>query len=205
MYFVTGRLADSMPQEKLRQWNEERETWLLVHGLASTAQLATLPEQKQREFHSRFTRQWHDWLDAGYGECLLRRSEIRQLFLNRLHGHEEADGELDAWVAMPNHFHAAVTPAAATLGELVKQWKGGSAFDINQALQRRGALWQTEPYDHIVRSAAQWRHYRRYIAENPIKAKLREGEYAVGLGKVVWASAQSLLKHFQKEEEAAAE
>ena len=201
MYFVTGRLADSMPQEKLRQWKDERETWLRVHGLATAEQLDTLPKRAQHEFHARFTRQWHDWLNAGYGACVLRTPEIRELFLHRLGEHEGARHELDAWAALPNHFHALVTPTSATLGEVVQIWKGGSAFDINQALRRTGTLWQAEPYDHIVRSAAQWRHYRRYIAENPIKAKLHEGEYSVGVGKVVWASAQSLLEHFKEEAE----
>jgi hypothetical protein len=201
MYFVTGRLADSMPREKLRQWKDERETWLRVHGLAAAAQLDRLPSKKQHEFHARFTRQWHDWLDAGYGDCVLRTPETRRLFLHRLGEHDGVGYELDAWAAMPNHFHALVTPTSTRLGEIVRHWKGGSAFDINQALRRTGTLWQAEPYDHIVRSAAQWRHFQRYAAENPIKAKLHEGEYAVGIGKIVWASAQSLLKHLKEEAE----
>jgi REP-associated tyrosine transposase len=205
MYFVTSRLADSMPQDKLRHWKDERQTWLRVHGLATVAPLDTLPEKKQHEFHARFTGRWHDWLDAGYGECVLRTPEIRRLFLQRLGEHDSARHELDAWTTMPNHFHALVTPTSATLGEVVRHWKGGSAFAINRALRRTGTLWQAEPYDHIVRSAAQWRHYQRYIVENPIKAKLREGEHSVGIGKVVWASAQNLLEHFKEEAERDAE
>lgn len=77
---------------------------------------------------------------------------------------------------MPNHLHALVEPAKHnTLGEIIRHCKGGGVHDINQALHRTGPLWQREPFDHIVRSEAQLQHFRRYIAENPQAAGLREG------------------------------
>jgi hypothetical protein len=72
------------------------------------------------------------------------------------------------------------------LGEIIRHWKGGSAHDINRLLQRRGALWQREPFDHIVRSEAQLERFRSCIAENPTKARLRSG-YVVGHGGEVRA------------------
>jgi REP element-mobilizing transposase RayT len=118
--------------------------------------------------------------------------------IHRLHSLDAESCELDAWTVMPNHLHALVTPTGKTLGEVVRHWKGGSASAINKHLGRSGTLWQAEPYDHLVRSEAQMHHYRRYIAENPIKAGLREGEYACGLGKVVWASAQVFKAHIDQ-------
>ena len=77
---------------------------------------------------------------------------------------------------MPNHVHAIVEPANGTLlGEIVRHWKGGSAFDINRALGRSGSLWRRETFDHIVRSEPQLEHFRKYIAENPPKGGLRKG------------------------------
>ncbi len=49
-------------------------------------------------------------------------------------------------------------------------------------LHRRQPFWQKESYDHIVRSQAQFDRYVRYIAENPVKAKLRENEYQSSRG-----------------------
>lgn len=197
MYFITSRLADSMPQEKLCEWQQQRDAWLSGHGLTDVSQLDTLPEAERHEFHATFTAKWHDWLDRGHGECLLRRTELRELLLNRLFALDGAGCELDAWVVMPNHLHAIVTPQGRSLGEVVRFWKGGSASDINKQLSRRGSLWQAEPYDHIIRSEAQRDHYRRYIAENPIKAGLPESDYACGQGKVVWASAQAFKAHVE--------
>ena len=179
-YFVTSRLADSMPREKLDQWRDERDTWLQAHGLRTVAQLDALSEKERNAFHRFFTAQWHRWLDAGHGACVLRSPEIHEIVIGELMGNHGQRYDLDAWVVMPNHFHALVTPLAGwTLGRVVKGWKGATSRAINLKLGRTGQLWQAEPYDHIVRSEAQLEHYRRYIAENPIKARLREGEYAL--------------------------
>ena len=99
---------------------------------------------------------------------------------------------LDAWVVMPNHWHALLAPEGRKLGDVLQAWKGGSAFAINRLLNRDGVLWQKEAYDHIVRSETQWQHYRRYIAENPLKAKLTPTEHAVGVGSHVFDSAEQM-------------
>ena len=193
-YFVTTRLADSMPQEKLREWQTKRDAWLAAHGLQKPTDIHQLPEDQQHEFHATFTKDWHQWLDSGYGECQLRRPEVRDIFIRRL----LAESSLDAWVIMPNHLHALVAPEHQTLGDVLQSWKGGSAFEINRLLGRSGPLWQKEPYNHIVRSEAQFHHYRRYIAENPIKAGLQPHEYAVGLGKQQFKVASVLAEVLQR-------
>ena len=193
-YFVTTRLADSMPQEKLREWQTKRDAWLAAHGLKKPSDIHQLPEDQQHEFHATFTKDWHQWLDSGYGECLLPRPEVRDILIKRL----LAESSLDAWVIMPNHLHALVAPENQGLGDVLQSWKGGSAFEINRLLGRSGPLWQKEPYDHIVRSEAQFQHYRRYIAENPIKAGLEPHEYAVGLGKQPFKVASALAEVLQQ-------
>jgi hypothetical protein len=47
-------------------------------------------------------------------------------------------------------------------------------------LGRSGAFWQSDSYDHIVRSLDQLVAYRLYIAQNPARAGIRlcaEAEY----------------------------
>lgn len=191
VYFVTTRLADSMPGEKLLEWRARREAWCAKHGIRDAGSLDSLTDEERHEFHNTFTRQWHEWLDAGAGECLLRRPEVREVLVKRL----SKEPSVDAWVVMPNHFHALVAPGDETLGIVLQKCKGGSAREIHAMLGRTGALWQKEPFDHIVRSEAQWRHFRRYVAENPIKAKLKPTEYSIGLGDRVFPDANALLDH----------
>jgi len=181
-YFITARLADSMPRSRIEQWKEERDLWLRGQGLDDACELHALPEARQREFQRTFTQIWHDWLDAGEGECVLREPVIAQLVADQLIKGHPAAYQLDAWVVMPNHLHAVVTPVMQDLSRIVQRWKGASARFINQRLGRSGTLWQEETFDHIVRSAEQLEHFRRYIQENPRKARLRPGEYLLGGG-----------------------
>lgn len=185
-YFVTSRLADSVPAGVAAEWRREREVWLRAHGVASAGELGRLTDEQRHEYHRRFTARFHTLLDAGHGECVLAQARCAEILAARLNAGHGTAYELDAWCIMPNHLHALVRPAEkVTLGEIVRHWKGGSAFEINRVLSRKGRLWQAEPFDHIVRSEAQLEHFRRYIAENPAKAHLRSG-YVVGMGgKVV--------------------
>ena len=69
---------------------------------------------------------------------------------------------------MPNHVHAIVTPLGEhLLSSIVHSWKSFTANQINNALNRRGAFWQKESFDHIVRSTDSLDKFRKYIRENP--------------------------------------
>jgi len=182
-YFVTSRLADSIPRARLEQWKEEREAWMRAHGLSDAGEIRTLPDSVQREFQRAFTKQWYDWLDAGEGECVLRQQECAAAVVEQMvKGHPD-EYEMDAWVIMPNHLHALVTPRTVELSRVLQRWKGASARFIHRRLGRSGTLWQAEAFDHIVRSEEQLEHFRRSIADNPLRAGLRQGEFFLGGGR----------------------
>jgi len=58
-----------------------------------------------------------------------------------------------------------------------ESWKHFMALQLNRELGRRGRFWQTDGFDHLVRSLEQFGHFRRYIADNPRRAALRSGEF----------------------------
>jgi REP element-mobilizing transposase RayT len=58
------------------------------------------------------------------------------------------------------------------LSSVVKQLKARSAQRINAHLQRRGALWQKQFYDHAIRDDEDLRQIARYIVANPLRARL---------------------------------
>jgi hypothetical protein len=195
-YFVTSRLADSVPAEIQQKWRLRRDVWLKARGVNSVKELTRLNQEDRHEYQREFTDRFHELLDAGHGECALKHPNCAELLCARLLAGHGTSYHLDAWVIMPNHLHAVVEPAAGTvLGEILRHWKGGSAHDINQILNRRGALWQAEPFDHIVRSEAQLNHYRRYIARNPEKAGLRGG-FVLGAGSAQNLTAAELMTRF---------
>ena len=78
-YFLTWRLADSLPVHLNLQWSEEREIWLRYHPKPWSGKDAV-------EYNTRFTQRRQDWLDQGYGECWLKNpagcpSRMRKLWL----------------------------------------------------------------------------------------------------------------------------
>ena len=79
---------------------------------------------------------------------------------------------------MPNHVHLLASfPTEDAMKAQCDSWLHYTAFQINKQLGKKGKFWQQEPFDHLVRSVEQYEYLRRYIAENPNKAKLRPGEY----------------------------
>ncbi|HZE57169.1 MAG TPA: hypothetical protein VE031_04890 [Chthoniobacterales bacterium] len=59
-YFVTFRLADSIPANVLGRWRDEREAWLRLHPEPWNFEI-------ELEYHQRFSGALEHWLDQGYG------------------------------------------------------------------------------------------------------------------------------------------
>jgi carbamoylphosphate synthase large subunit/REP element-mobilizing transposase RayT len=178
-YFVTFRLADAVPQNILRQWKEELETWRNFH-----------PEPwdvgTKYEYQKRFQDDREHWLDRGHGECILKKSDLAEIVADALRHFDHDRYVLDAFVVMPNHVHVLVRLAEGQpLADVLHSWKSFSAKAINRQLGRSGRIWQEESYDRIVRDWNELVRYRDYIARNPENAKLREGEFVLHADNVL--------------------
>jgi len=184
-YFVTFRLADSLPQEVYKQWHEQREK-----ALREARQADAASEQERAELLEKIAEEHGEkleqHLDQGIGECWLRNPQVSQIVENAL---RHFDGErylLGSYVVMPNHVHALVRPAMEhKLSDILQSWKSFTAKEANKALGRTGEFWQPESFDHLVRNEQQLEKFSRYIQENPIKANVLEHEYKLGGGMVV--------------------
>jgi REP element-mobilizing transposase RayT len=156
-YFVTFRCADALPPEKLDQWNQELVAWLRSH-----------PEPRdlntRREFCRRFPQRMQEWLDAGYGECLLRMPRNRQQVETALRHFAGQRYSLDSSTVASNHVHVLVSPLGQyELSNILHSWKSYSSKQINRQSGRSGPFWQKESFDHIVRSPASLEKFRKYI------------------------------------------
>jgi REP element-mobilizing transposase RayT len=81
--------------------------------------------------------------------------------------------ELDAAVVMPDHVHLIFRLADdADLSRVLKLLKGRSARRINQMLEREGAVWMDESFDHVIRNEDELRDKLEYIKQNPVKKGL---------------------------------
>ena len=77
---------------------------------------------------------------------------------------------------MPNHFHIIFRhfENARDIDKIMQSVKGYSAIKINETLNRKGALWQSESYDHIIRDEDELYRAMNYVMMNPVKANLIE-------------------------------
>ena len=173
-YFVTFRLADSVPQEVLQQWKREHEEWRQQHT-------GVLSAEETRQYHARFIDRFHQWLDAGHGDCWLRQPQLSGIVETALQHFAGLRYQLGAYVVMPNHVHVLVTPLGEhDLSDILHSWKSFTAHQINRAVGRSGQLWQDESFDHVVRNAGTLAAFEEYIRRNPTAAERKHGECRCG-------------------------
>ena len=169
-YFVTFRLAGTLPREVLLKLKAEREA-ILRHALAAKRPLTW---HEQEELFRWYSSRVDACLDAGHGECWLRQPEIADLVAGALKFFTGERYELGAWVVMPNHVHAVLRPLAGwTLSKILQSWKGYTAREANKILGRTGeTFWQTESFDHLIRDDEDARRCCLYTTLNPVNARL---------------------------------
>jgi REP element-mobilizing transposase RayT len=105
------------------------------------------------------------------GSCLLKKPELATVVEAALLYFQGDRYSLSAWCVMPNHVHAVVTPHAGhPLAETTQSWKSFSAHQINKILEREGAVWQRETFDHLIRDEPAFAKFVFYTENNPISA-----------------------------------
>ena len=183
-YFVTFRLADSVPQNVVEQWRYEREKWLNVRGITTESademmsQWRRLSPEERRIFERLFAGRLFSYLDRRRGQCLLRNSEVRSVVTKAMLHFDEERVETGDFVVMPNHIHALLTPLERfELENILHSIKSFTANQINSIVGRSGTVWMDESYDHIVRDAEELLRIQEYVRQNPGKAGLRGDEY----------------------------
>ncbi len=173
--FVTFRLADSLPVAVVRQLAHEAEVCRQA--------IQALTDDKEREAalyaeHRRQFGRFEALLDhPQWGQAWLRDPRVADCLATILH---EADGRLytlDAYCIMPNHVHLVMTPLPCADGyqplpRILHHIKGASASEANLLLERKGTFWQSESYDHVVRTPEELRRIVAYVLLNPVKAGL---------------------------------
>lgn len=176
-YFVTFRLADSLPQKLIADIRRERA--LLQRAIfvapASRRRFSPLPpDQTRLRKLNALLRKAESCLDQGLGHCYMRDPRIAAIVARAIQYFDAQRYQLLAWCVMPNHVHTLFAPLGnSSLATTVQSWKSYSAHQANAALHRSGLFWQREYFDHLVRSQSHLLKFAKYIEQNPIKAGLQ--------------------------------
>ena len=163
-YFVTFRLRDSLPIEIARRLVTERAY------LAQTVQT----DAEQVEIDKAFGVRLDSYLDAGYGNCILKVNG--EVVVNALRFFDGKRYALHAWCVMPNHVHVLFhLERGRELERVIHSWKSYTAHQIGL-----GVIWQREYFDRVIRGPGEFRETRNYILCNPAKGGLYDWPWVGG-------------------------
>ncbi len=156
IYFVTFRLADSLPEAVLQQMRRR---------------LSSKLENEDRK--RQLARAIERYLDEGTGACYLKQTRVAALVAGVIHHEDGRAYRLMAWVVMPNHVHLVfrLLPGRK-LANTLQALKSYTAHEANRLLGRKGGFWQREYFDHLVRNGNELDRAVRYVLANPEKAGL---------------------------------
>jgi putative DNA methylase len=160
-YFVTFRLADSLPTTLLLWWKNE-----LQHKI-------NLDKAKAEIFTHEYNYKIEKYIDSGYGNCWLKDPEIAAIVKNAVRYFDRERYVLHAWTIMPNHVHVLFTLLEGrSLSEILHSWKSFTAKRVNQLRGLSGRFWQPEYFERLIKRERQFEFTLRYILNNPVKAGL---------------------------------
>ncbi len=162
--FLTFRLAGTLPAEVLARYQTE---WIQQDLTVSREETSYA---RQRRYFGRF-----DALLAGeLGPTWLEQEAVANLVRDSLQYYDGKAYQLNCYCIMPNHVHVLLTlpDDAPPLSRTLQSIKSFTATKANKLLDRTGAFWHRETYDHVCRGTDEVQRITDYILLNPVKAGL---------------------------------
>jgi len=170
-YFITFRLAETLPGEAVERLCGEREMKL---GLVGQDNILSY------KIHKQFFAKYDQLLNKGtHGPTWLKNDSIAKIVADTIHYWDGKRYTLLCYCIMPNHVHLVIENPVGqldklsyTLSPILHSIKRYTAREANKILQRSGAFWQHESYDHVVRDGKELERVIWYVLNNPVKAGL---------------------------------
>lgn len=169
-YFVTFRLTNSLPVTVANNLRHEFQD--LLYNSSDV----------NRELHYRFFHAYFNAFDqlidsSRGGSQWLKIPEIAQCVIEAMQYHDGKSYHLIAYTVMSNHVHMLFNYSKEktenSIPVILQSIKKYSARKANTLLKRTGkSFWQSESYDHVVKSKQETENVIKYILFNPVKAGL---------------------------------
>ena len=135
IYFITFRLAGTIPFRLIRKWELEKK--LILEAAAQQRRKLT-PFEVRRLNDLQFAR-IDEYLDRGLGSCWLSSSSVAEMVVNAMKYFDGDRYHLDTWCVMPNHVHSIVEPIGGwKLANVLHSWKSFTSTEANRILNRKG-------------------------------------------------------------------
>jgi len=177
-YFVTFRLAGSLPKEVLRQLKESRDVFKKKFHQKADYQL------RSRRFEDKFFKKYESLLDGqSTGPHWLKNNKIAAIVMESLHFRDHKEYDLYAYCIMSNHVHLVFrdlssnqedqkTEESFPVTKTMQGLKSYTGLMANRELNRTGSFWCEESYDRLIRNANELENKIQYTLNNPVKIDL---------------------------------
>jgi len=169
-FFITFRLAGSLPDEVIVRLKEEHQ---LSEQLLLKIKDEKLRKKKIADRHKQYFNNFDKMLDkAVNGKDWLKDERVAKTIAEAIHFCDKKVYDLLVYCIMPNHVHIVFTieRSSTSLYKILQSLKAYTARDANKLLNRKGAFWQHESYDHVVRDRKELERIVNYVLNNPVKA-----------------------------------
>ena len=169
-YFVTFRLRNSLPEEVVLRLKRQRDVLLSKEH----------NDDELYEFQRKEFKEIEMILDSvSNGEnAYLAKDDIAPVLMDAFERLENKYcWRFPSFVIMPNHVHclcvADKAGEEAGLTRIFALFKQFTGREINKIMKQVGnRVWVDENFDHWCRTADKEESVKRYIANNPVKARL---------------------------------
>jgi REP element-mobilizing transposase RayT len=164
-HFVTIRCEGSLPRTPQERIREIRTTLNTIEPNSPEF------EQLQRQYFLTAEK----YLDTGCGFAPFVNPSLCRIAIQAIRKSTDEGWGFGDSVIMPNHIHLLmrkVSDSGLSLKQALERLKGRSSRQVNQAINRRGRLWQEDWFDRWMRDEAELKRTIQYIRNNPVKAHL---------------------------------
>lgn len=158
-YFVTYRLANSIPQSSLQELKNKFET------------KSKLTDIQQKRLFTKYDL----LLDSNeFGINYLKIKSISEIVKDTIEYPNGKEYKLICYCIMPNHVHLVFELLKGNKGvsKIMQSIKRISSRKANVELNHKGNFWQAESFDRLVRDDKELYNVVKYVLMNPVKAAL---------------------------------
>ena len=183
-FFITFRLDDSLPHSLVRILKnelKEKKAKIVAQKLEAKAQAKQIALLQSNIFG----KYEHQLDKEPYGKCFLKMPSVAQIIYDKILKYDGIYYKVISFCIMPNHVHMLLDSSIQMNDDSIDKpdgyvdvcnWmqliKGGSSYEINKILDRKGRLWSQESFDHWIRNEAYLYKTIQYISMNPKQAGL---------------------------------
>uniref|UniRef100_UPI004028934F transposase n=1 Tax=Leyella stercorea TaxID=363265 RepID=UPI004028934F len=168
---VTFRLADSLPKNNVDEFLAYRANMI-------KEEKRTAGNNTRKAYDIMMMRKMEYWLNNGYGNCILRREDVRNVLVEALYYYNNKEYLLHTFVVMPNHVHILLSLLTnKPINNIIGKVKGFTTFQLRKSLGINEDIWQKGIFDRILRNWDEFEKYVDYIANNP--KSLPEDSYSL--------------------------